>query len=75
MEFNSEDEEDVDIDQFCELYAGISYMFEIAEDEHDNNESEQKKKEDITEEPYGFLTRIWEVKQNTNNQLKLIGFI
>ena len=58
MEFNSEDEEDVDIDQFCELYAGISYMFEIAEDEHDNNESEKKKKEDITEEPYGFLTQI-----------------
>ena len=50
-------------------------MFEIAEDEHDNNESEKKKKEDITEEPYGFLTQIWEVKQNTNNQLKLIGFI
>lgn len=50
-------------------------MFEIAEDEHDNNESEKKKKEDIVEESYGFLNQIWEVKQNTKNQLKLIGFI
>ena len=60
MEFESDmDEEDADIDLFHELYAGISNMFEIAEDEHDNNVSEQKKKESTTtEEAYGFLKQL-----------------
>ena len=55
MEFESQDEEDEDIDLFHELYAGISNMFEIAEDDHDNNESERKKKEPVSDEAYGFI--------------------
>ena len=58
MEYESQDEEDADIDLFHELYAGISNMFEIAEDDHDNNESEMRKKEPATEEAYGFLNEF-----------------
>ena len=68
MEFESQDEEDEDIDLFHELYAGISNMFEIAEDDHDNNESERKKKEPVSDEAYGFIDQIWAVSKTTTTK-------